>query len=112
MRRIALLASLVLVGVLGFATLADAHRLKKQRALRASANVAKQECNDIPSCVDYGAGPCQRINAHRVRCDAIVRDPLAQCEFKVRVRLTANGQLFYTRTPENNWNCGPRQRVA
>jgi hypothetical protein len=108
MRRFSLLASLLTVAALVFAAVADAHFLTKKRARNASVQVAKKECNEIPTCEAYGAGPCERLTPHRVRCDARVRDPLAECEFRVLIRLSEGGQLFYRRTPEQNWNCHPR----
>lgn len=68
------LAVTTALAVFGFSSTASAHTLKVVRAANANKAVTKAVCNDIANdpkigtCVDWKSGPCNRVSAHRIRC--------------------------------------------
>src|SRR3954447_8888729 len=68
MRKPLTILALVAAFVLVFAAVAEANFLTLKRARNATFNVMRQECNHVPTCEKFSAGPCERIDARKVRC--------------------------------------------
>ena len=68
MKRLLSTAVIVALGAFAFASVADAHFLTTKRARNATFNVMKTECDEVPTCQGYTAGPCRRLANHKVRC--------------------------------------------
>ena len=68
MKRLLSIMVVVALGALAFASVADAHFLTTKRARNATFNVMKTECDEVPTCQGYTAGPCTRLGDHKVRC--------------------------------------------
>jgi hypothetical protein len=67
MKRTTLLLALSALGALAFAGTAEAHFLTHKQARNAAFNLVKRDCQRVPTCEGYAAGPSTRVSAHKVR---------------------------------------------
>jgi hypothetical protein len=67
-----------------------------KRAHDAAVKVAMGQCNSFDQCTAYGARGCRRRSAHRVRCEAFVRDRFGlECRWPVRLSIRAGEDRVY-----------------
>jgi hypothetical protein len=67
-KRLTTVLVLIALASLSVAAVAQAHFLTTKRARSATFNVMKQECEKVPTCQGFAAGPCTRLGDHKVRC--------------------------------------------
>lgn len=70
MKRLSLLLAVALIGVMAFASVAEAHKLSPKRAKQASNNATAALCNQLqeyPRCTGWATLKPERLSAHRVR---------------------------------------------
>jgi hypothetical protein len=88
LKRTTLLLAIAGLLTLGVAGTAQAHFLTHKEARNATFQVARQDCNRINTCDRFGAGPCERLTAHRVRCRETLQGQNARGPYEVRVAVT------------------------
>lgn len=104
MRRPLKILALVTAFALLFAAVAEANFLTIKRARNATFNVMRQECNHVPTCDKFAAGPCERIDARKVRCTGHIYGQNARvgaydCHREVTVQIYPDSQdRFYKTT--------------
>jgi hypothetical protein len=67
----------VLIAMLAFAAMSEAHTLEASRAAKATKTFAKLFCSAIDeenpgACVASSPSSCQRLSEHRVRCGFLI----------------------------------------
>jgi hypothetical protein len=88
MKRTTLLLTLAALGTLVLASTAEAHFLTFKRARNATFNVAEQDCRKRDSCQRYEAGPCTRLNRHKVRCRETLHGENQRGSYEIRIDVT------------------------
>jgi hypothetical protein len=93
--------------LVAFTSVASAHLLSFRRAHNVAQTEAREECNSFATCTHYGARSCQRLNAHKIRCTAIVRDEAGgSCRWPVTVRMARGSfRLFVNSDPDQTAVC-------
>jgi hypothetical protein len=88
MKRASLLLTLAALATTVFAAPAEGHFLTFKKARNATFNIAKRDCDRLSTCERYGAGPCTRINAHKVECRETLFGSNARGDYEIRIDVT------------------------
>jgi hypothetical protein len=105
--RKTLLICIAVAALAAFTSVASAHILSLRRAHNAAEAEARQYCNSFATCTHYGAGSCERLSPHRIRCIGIVRDEAGGfCRWPVTVRMRRDSfRLLVNSNPQQTQTC-------
>jgi hypothetical protein len=110
MKKRTTIIALVIAFALVFASVAAANFLTIKRARNATFNVMRQECDHVPTCDRFAAGPCTRVNAHKVRCTGHIFGQNARvgaydCHRQVTIQVYQGSQDRFYKTSDRT--CDP-----
>jgi hypothetical protein len=103
MKRTLTILALAAAASLAFAGVAQANLLTIKRARNAAFNVERQECNHVPTCDRFAAGPCTRLDPQKVRCVGHIYGTNARvgaydCHRQITVQIYDGSQDRYYKT--------------
>jgi hypothetical protein len=87
-KRTTLLPALAALGAIAFASTAEAHFLTFKEARNATFNIAREDCEKRRTCDRFAAGPCTRVNAHKVKCRETLFGQNARGPYEIRIDVT------------------------
>jgi hypothetical protein len=110
MRKSTIILALTATIALVFASVAAANFLTIKRARNATFNVMREECNHVTTCDRFSAGPCTRVNTHKVRCTGHIYGQNARvgaydCHRLVTIQIYPDSQDRYYKTSDRQ--CDP-----